>query len=80
MVEGEAELMVSPEALSLLEGVAGPRRMKITDADISRGELIYSVHCVCDMTFQVSRKTERVKCPNCKREAYLFSLLRDWRD
>ena len=75
--------IVTPEALSLLEGVAGPRRMKITDANTSKGELIYTIHCVCDSHFKASYKVDKIKrirCPNCKREAYLFSLLRDWRE
>ena len=77
---------MNPDALNLLEGVAGSkprRRMKITDANTSKGELIYTVHCVCDSHFKASYKVDKIKrirCPNCKREAYLFSLLRDWRE
>jgi hypothetical protein len=72
---------MDPEALNLLEGVADyrpRRRMKITDANMSKGELIYTIHCVCDQIFGVSINKYRVICPNCGREAYLHSLMRDW--
>jgi len=72
---------MDPEALNLLEGVANfkaRRRMKITDANTSKGELIYTIHCPCDQIFGVSMNRYRVRCPNCGRESYMHSLMRDW--
>jgi len=70
--------IVDADALNLLEGVAG-RRMKITDANTSKGELIFTIHCVCDRIFGVSMNRYRVRCPDCGRESYMHSLMRDWK-
>jgi len=61
-------------------GFIPARRMQIITANTSKGDLIFTIHCVCDQIFGVSINKFRVICPNCGRGAYLHSLMRDWSD
>jgi len=60
-------------------GFIPARRMQIIAANTSKGELIFTIHCVCDRIFGVSMNRYRVRCPDCGRESYMHSLMRDWK-
>ena len=56
-------------------------QMKIIDMHWSPGTPIYSIVCDCGESSTCAADLKgRVKCPKCKREANLHTLLREWEE
>ena len=56
-------------------------QMKITDMHWTPGTPIYTIICDCGVNFSCAADLKgRVKCPKCRREAYLHTLLREWEE